>query len=261
MSGLNDCMENQRILRKLPDWVVTRWSRIAQQDRSANAYPGFAAFSDFMAQEAKVASDPIASVQALRGKTNDTNDSKPKDTSKASKKVKSKSLNTSSQETQETKKSDNSSKSMKKQSDQTQKSDPKKTPNKGPVVSSSGNQKQDKKVSRRNCYYCSEKHFLSRRKEFRKLTPKDRIQFLRDGHMCFRYLGKGHSTEDCQRTMITCVVCHEGHNSPAHTDSGQSFDNTVLKSSAAMPGKNPQADPFYPISPESSQVHASSSGE
>ena len=114
-------MKNQRILRKLPDSVVTSWSRIVQQDRSSNAYPGFAAFSDFIAQKAKVASDPIASVQALRDKINDTNDSKPKDTSKASKKVKSKSLNTCSQETQETKKSDNSSKSTEKQSDQTQK--------------------------------------------------------------------------------------------------------------------------------------------
>ena len=62
LSGLNDCKENQRILRKLPDWVVTRWSRIVQQDRCSNAYPEFAVFSDFMAQEAKSASDPIASV-------------------------------------------------------------------------------------------------------------------------------------------------------------------------------------------------------
>ena len=42
-----------------------------------------------MAQEAKVASDPIASVQALRGKTNDTNGTKPKEIYKTSKKVKS----------------------------------------------------------------------------------------------------------------------------------------------------------------------------
>ena len=88
-------------------------------------------------------------------------------------------------------KSDNNSKPTEKQSDQTHKSEPKKTPNKGPVASSSGNQKQDKKVSRRNCYFCSEQHFLSRCKEFRRLTPKDRIQFLRDGQMCFRCLGKG----------------------------------------------------------------------
>ena len=72
-----------------------------------------------MAQEAKVASDPIASIQALRAITNDTNDSKPKDTSKTSKKVKSKSLNTCSKETQDTKKGDNISKPTEKQSDQT----------------------------------------------------------------------------------------------------------------------------------------------
>ena len=110
LSILNDCMENQKILMKLPDWVVTRWSRIVQQNRSSRVYPGFSAFSEFIAQEAKVASDPIASIQALRAINNDTNDSKPKDTSKASKKVKSKSLNTCSQETQETRKSDNNSK-------------------------------------------------------------------------------------------------------------------------------------------------------
>ena len=198
LSGLNDCLENQRILRKLPDWVVTRWSRIVQQDRSSNAYPGFAGFSDFMAQEAKVAFDPIASVQALRGKTNDTNDPKPKDTSKASKKVKSKSLNTCSEETQKVNKGDNGSKPTEKQSDQTHKSDPKKTPNKGPVASSSGNQKQDKSVSR-NCYFCSEQHFLSRCKEFRKLTPKDRIQFLRGGRCASGAWARGTSPKIVKR--------------------------------------------------------------
>ena len=76
--------------------------------------------------------------------------------------------------------------------------------------------------------------------------------------MCFRCLGQGHSTEDCQKTMITCVVFHKPHinHSLAHTDSGPSFDNSAVKLNAVMPGKNPQADPFYLKSPESSQVHA-----
>ena len=64
---LNDNRENRKILKKLPDWIITRWSRIVartKQDRSA--YPSFAEFAHFIETEADIACDPIVSLESLR---------------------------------------------------------------------------------------------------------------------------------------------------------------------------------------------------
>ncbi len=64
---LNDCNENQKILLKLPDWLVSRWNRKVMEAREAHAgYPQFKEFVNFLSKEADLACDPISSVQALR---------------------------------------------------------------------------------------------------------------------------------------------------------------------------------------------------
>ena len=70
--------------------------------------------------------------------------------------------------------------------------------------------------------------------------------------MCLRCLCKGHKADECQKTMITCVVCHGGHNSLTHTDSDTQKAGTGTKDNTPVPGQNPQADSFYP---DSSYVH------
>lgn len=65
---LNECMESQRILLKLPDWLVSRWNRKAKEMRQTNGdYPAFQTFVKFMSTEADLACDPITSIQALKG--------------------------------------------------------------------------------------------------------------------------------------------------------------------------------------------------
>ncbi|XP_061887367.1 uncharacterized protein LOC133638596 [Entelurus aequoreus] len=66
---LNDCMEIQRLLLKLPDWLTTRWNRTAMKIRRTNngEYPSFRTFVEFVTMEADLACDPIASMQALKG--------------------------------------------------------------------------------------------------------------------------------------------------------------------------------------------------
>ena len=49
---LDDSRENKKLLQKLPDWVVTRWSRIVAKSRKDRKFPAFADFSDFIAEEA-----------------------------------------------------------------------------------------------------------------------------------------------------------------------------------------------------------------
>ncbi|XP_024119479.1 uncharacterized protein LOC112140697 [Oryzias melastigma] len=59
---LNDCEENHKLLKKLPDWIVQRWSRIVVDEMDKRQeYPSFAHFTEFMQREAKIACNPIAS--------------------------------------------------------------------------------------------------------------------------------------------------------------------------------------------------------
>ncbi|KAK0147385.1 hypothetical protein N1851_013148 [Merluccius polli] len=65
---LDDCEENQRLLQKLPDWATTRWNCYVTKELDAgNPYPGFKKFSDFVAEEARIACNPISSLHALKG--------------------------------------------------------------------------------------------------------------------------------------------------------------------------------------------------
>lgn len=59
---LIDCEENHKLLKKLPEWMVRRWSRIVveEQDKSGD-YPCFAHFTEFLQKEARIACNPIAS--------------------------------------------------------------------------------------------------------------------------------------------------------------------------------------------------------
>ena len=88
---LNDPEENQRMLKKLPSYLVSRWSRIVdkcigeEQTDKLNleevpchareaTYPSFAEFCQFLATEARIACNPVTSLRAikdedLKGKT------------------------------------------------------------------------------------------------------------------------------------------------------------------------------------------------
>ena len=45
---LNDCKENQRMAAKLPDWMITRWSRVVAKSLDADKYPSFREFVTFV---------------------------------------------------------------------------------------------------------------------------------------------------------------------------------------------------------------------
>ena len=64
---LNDNRENRKILCKLPDWIITRWSRIVSNAKKVrSSYPSFTEFANFIAEEADIACDPIVSLESLR---------------------------------------------------------------------------------------------------------------------------------------------------------------------------------------------------
>ncbi|XP_053398193.1 uncharacterized protein LOC123532323 [Mercenaria mercenaria] len=65
---LDDDRENRKLLLKLPDWVVTRWNRsVVKWKDQNNSFPPFSEFVKFIVSEAKIACDPITSLQSLKG--------------------------------------------------------------------------------------------------------------------------------------------------------------------------------------------------
>ena len=65
---LNDCKENQKIVSKLPDILIARWSRIVTEYMDEHAaYPLFSRFVSFVEREARIACNPIASFAAVKG--------------------------------------------------------------------------------------------------------------------------------------------------------------------------------------------------
>lgn len=73
---LNDCVENQRIAAKLPDWCSSRWNRtvVTIQDET-NAFPDFKVFVSFLRREARIACHPVTSWQAMNPKEEKTKSS------------------------------------------------------------------------------------------------------------------------------------------------------------------------------------------
>ena len=67
LSILNDDRENRKLLTKLPDWIISRWGRIVSHWREEkNVFPPFREFANFLSKEAKIACDPVTSLQSLR---------------------------------------------------------------------------------------------------------------------------------------------------------------------------------------------------
>lgn len=67
LQALNDCIENQRISAKLPDWLSSRWNRVATKFQDEyNTFPDFKYFVEFLNKEASIACNPITSLQAIK---------------------------------------------------------------------------------------------------------------------------------------------------------------------------------------------------
>nr|XP_054604914.1 uncharacterized protein LOC107372912 [Nothobranchius furzeri] len=95
---LNDCVENQRIAAKLPDWLSARWNRkVTEFQDEHKMFPDFSHFVKFLNKEARIACNPITSLQAIKP-TEFDNKHPYKDKSRRSGTLSAKTLNTSSNE-------------------------------------------------------------------------------------------------------------------------------------------------------------------
>ena len=68
LSVLDDCKENQKMTSKLPDWVITRWSRrVSESLEQSTEYATFEQFVIFVEKEARAACHPVASIAGVKG--------------------------------------------------------------------------------------------------------------------------------------------------------------------------------------------------
>ena len=67
LSILNDCRENRKMLMKLPDDIVYRWSRRLHGDQD---YPNFETFVHFISREADILCNPITNLNDFQNEQN-----------------------------------------------------------------------------------------------------------------------------------------------------------------------------------------------
>ncbi len=193
---LDDERENQKILQKLPDWLVTRWARQVQQWREqARRYPPFIEFANFMKRESDLACDPVASLQALRkGQTTPKKIATPKAAA-------SRTLTTQSKECSSNSKESAGSKSTQRVQVKEFKDNVKK-----------------KDYTSRPCQLCSKTgHLLGDCFAFLEKPLVDRKTFVQENGLCFGCLKKGHRHQDCSWKQ-RCDTCSRRHPTALHED-------------------------------------------
>ena len=64
---LNDERENWKMLGKSPQWAITKWVGIVDQHRQDKGeFPPFKAFVEFITKQARIAMEPVTSLQSIR---------------------------------------------------------------------------------------------------------------------------------------------------------------------------------------------------
>ena len=188
---LNDCHENQNILKKLPDWMITRWSRaVSDWTDSCGSFPPFSEFCTFMSKEAKIASNPVAIQNVKPERKID----KRQDDIKTRRHVGA--IEASVQEYQQ------------------------------PVIFSRNRENRSLQVSvsrgrKRPCHLCSGNHHLDTCPNFLKKKLSDRTKYVKESKLCFGCLKPNHLSKDC-RSKMKCKTCLKNHPTSLHDDTWQS---------------------------------------
>ncbi|XP_060575232.1 uncharacterized protein LOC132732747 [Ruditapes philippinarum] len=201
LSCLDDDRENRKLLVKLPEWVVTRWNRsVVQWKDRFGSFPPFSEFVKFIASEAKVACDPVTSLQSLKG------DQQRSEPDHLNRRYKHEELR----------------KPVRSHSYLTE------TRSKPPSSVS-----QSVKVI---CHFCKRNHDLDDCFLFLAKSIEERKTFVKENSLCFSCFKPGHISRNCKQRK-QCKTCSKYHPSSLHGDlqkqnvvSSSSVGNTSTKS-------------------------------
>ena len=178
LNVLNDYMENQKLLTKLPDWLVSRWNREATRKmKEEKKYPDFKTFTTFISAEADLLCNPISSCYAVKEveRTTDSTRQEPNPKYDGKKSV----HNTKT--TEESSKEPNSTSKLQPQ-----------------------------------CSFCKRTdHLLNTCVKFKAETRDNKLNFVKENKLCFGCLRKGHMSSDCKK-RLTCATCNKNHPTCLH---------------------------------------------
>jgi Protein of unknown function (DUF1759) len=178
---LNDCKENQRMAAKLPDWAITRWSRIVADSLDVSSYPTFKQFVAFVEKEAKIACHPVASISAV--------------------------------------KSISMTPDPKTQADTRGKSARSLATEQGKAADKENAKFRDKLTKgKKFCLFCKGEHYLPDCSKFAECSIEERNTFVQQEKRCFGCLRTGHFTKHC-KVRHTCQKCKKRHPTALHDDS------------------------------------------
>ena len=187
LRSLNDAEENKKILLKLPDWIITKWGNVVDQnDEKGFEYPTFHEFIQFLTHQAKMATRPVCSLHALK----EEQKSNLTDTKRYPKNKQANTLMTGRGTDLYYAMPRNDVRVL--------------TSNSNP----SGRQK--------NCVFCkATDHYLPNCSAFTKKDLPTRRQFVKDQKRCFKCLRTGHGSKGCTKPH-SCNTCKGQHPSCLH---------------------------------------------
>ncbi|KAL7859454.1 hypothetical protein SRHO_G00146010 [Serrasalmus rhombeus] len=176
---LNDCEENQKIVQKLPDWIVSRWNReVTQALIEKQEFPSFKDFTAFVAMEAEVACNPVTSFHALHSLDPSSDKRNPREHKKPKANV------LSSQ-----------------------------------AVTDSEGQNSSKKSVKLSCVLCQDpRHQLHGCLKFTAMSLEERRNYVKERKLCYACLKFGHNAKQC-RHRHTCNTCKGRHPTCLHDNS------------------------------------------
>lgn len=207
LNSLNDDRENRKLLSKLPDWIVTRWSRIVAKHKDENhEFPSFRVFADFVEKEATIANDPVTSIQSVRTDSTHNHSDRMKNRFQRGKPDQCRNLATETSQS----KPENSSKPWQKD---------------------------------RSCFLCKKPgHNLDTCRQFLAKPVADRKEFAKEKGLCFGCLGHGHTSKNC-KNRTRCTICSRMHPTSLHGD----YRNTRGTSNATSDPSSLSAPEPFPV--------------
>ena len=179
LQSLDSCHENQRIISRLPDWMVSRWNRLVfTAVKESNVYPPFSRFVNFVVEEAQVACNPISSLYAVKGL--------------------SRSLSESVRPAVNSKREEGRGKVH--------------------VLATKGVPDSGLVTDRPSCLFCHKVgHSVVSCFAFASKNAEEKKKFVRDNRLCFGCLKIGHISKEC-RSRQTCDKCQRPHPTCLHFD-------------------------------------------
>ena len=197
---LDDPDENQKMLQKLPRYLIDRWSREVDRwlnkegeeqnrgeesvpDGDGTVYPPFKAFCRFLEREARIACNPVTTRPHKEEAPRQDAERASKSNSYRRKSAKVSTFATGS----------------------------------GEVKTSASDSKRENKPEAVTCPLCKGPHDLDACKSFLSMSLAERRDVIRSKALCLGCLKWGHMRKDCRRRRV-CKTCNGFHPTSLHSD-------------------------------------------